>query len=787
MRIFTLILLLTSICFAQAQTKSPIITNISSTNLVEGEVAIYNLIYRESNPLKAPPEEIKVDGLMVKQRDYHQQFSNGSRYFIYEYVVFAQKSGTFEIPSLDLEFQGKTVKSPPATINVESFDSLTKERFNHKSGEITCYSRSFVKKSDLYPGESVQIEYKIYIPARLNPQGWGLPKPDKTINCTAWRFQPPSNNRHAGQAIFDNQQYSVASYTTVLSSIKPGPATFGPLSTDLIIAPSSMHSRFGFTRRQTAELPISSAPLTFNVLEFPTTPPSDFNGAVGEFTIEAQIPAQESISLNDSITATVTIEGSGNLPDIVAPELEDTTTWKVVDVSKVQQGEERKLLTGKTQFTYILQPKRGADALPRFTFAHFDPNAQEFFVDTTATSAITVTVPVASGSAVLPAADVPQENMQDILGPLVDVELTAAAPGMLSKLPVWSWQAIPALALLGLLCCAGVNRLKQRKLGNSDQQLRKAELKVVADADDRSFLKLAGGYAERWLSEDSPLRKDILTQRDAQCYQPSNQQKVDGEQRKSILRQLKKFALLTLMSLLCLAPQAEANDQAFTAWQNGDYQSALELYLSESKNNPESADLLYNVGNGYYRTNQSGKAALYYSKALALDPSLYEAQKNLSFVQKVNGSVMAPEPTSFEAWVNTLPAEAYKQLAIAFAWILLLSILALKLFKLEKARFGLTITALTLSPILAIVSISCWFMHPQRNINLTGAPAMVTQFTPVLTEPINVSGKELEQKTMIQAPAGSPCRIIAERDNWLYIELANGTRGWASASKIGEI
>ena len=787
MKIFTLILLLAGFCFAQAQTESPIITNISSTNLVEGEVATLNLIYRGKNPLQAPPEEIPVEGLMVKQRGYQAQYSNGTRYFVYEYVVYAQKSGTFELPSLDLKFDGEIVKSKSATINVQPFSTLRKERFEHKGAEIACYSTAFLSKTDLYPGESIQLEYKIYIPAKLNPQGWGLPKPESTDNCTAWRFEPPSNNRHAGQAIFDNQQYSVASYTTVLSSIKPGKATFGPLSTDIIISPSSLNSRFGFTRRQTAELPITSEALSFNVVEFPTTPPTEFNGAVGEFTIEAQIPAKESISLNDSITATVTIEGSGNLPDIVAPELEDTATWTVVDVSKVQQGEERKKLTGKTQFTYILQPKRGADALPRFTFAHFNPEAQEFFVDTTATSAVTVTTPSPTGSTVLAAADVPQENMQDILAPLVDVRLTATAPSTLSTLPVWSWQALPALALIALLISAAVSRLKQRKLGTSDQQIRKSELKVLSSSDDASFLKLAGGYAERWLNEDSTLRTEILTQRDSQCYQPTNEQKVDGSQKKSILSQLKKLSIIAAISLLALSPPADANDQALTAWETGDYQSALDLYLGESQNNPESADLLYNVGNGYYRTNQSGLAALYYAKTLELDPGHYEAAKNLTFVQKLNGSIHAPEPTSWEKWVNYLPAEAYKQITFGFAWLLLLSLLAIKLFQLKKARFALAITALILSPLLAIVSISSWFMHPERNLELTGDAGIVTQFTPVLTEPIEFSGKELEQKTMIQAPAASHCRILAVRGEWVYIQLDNGTRGWVATRKVGEI
>lgn len=786
MRLLTLIFTLLGISFAQAQQEASIITQISSTNLIEGEVGYFSLIYRGVNPKQSPPESIDLGGTKITQRGFQQQFVNGNRYFIYQYPITEVKVGNYTIPALDLQLQGNTVKSEKKSFQVVPIESLKLEQFSYNEKTIKCYSKVFIGKTSLYPGESTAIEYKIYLPANLNPQGWGLPKPDKTLNCTAWRFSPPTSIRDGGQASIDNKRYVVGSYTTVLSSIKPGAASFGPLSTDLTIAPSAVNARFGFSRRQTAEMPITSDNLTLKVLPFPSTPPADFKGAVGQFTIEADLPATESISLNDSITATVTIEGTGNLPNIIAPELEDSATWKVVDVSRVQQGDERKELSGKTQFTYILQPQRGADALPRFTFAHFDPVAEEFFVETTFTSSITVTTPATTGSTVLPATAVPKESMQDILGPLSDVNLSRPMRSKIAALPVWCWQAIPALIFFVMLAIAGQRKLSASKQTNSEKSIQLNDLKKLSSSSEQDFLKNAGSYVERWLA-NSTKAQAILDQRDSECYQPEAEQNLDSKQRNSILQLLKSLSVITLIALLTLGQQSRADEPSFKAWEAGDYSVALDGFLATSQQHPESADLLFNVANCYYRTNQPGMAALYYEKALAIDPFHPEAAKNLAFTQKLQGSILSPQLSELEQWISELPAVAYQQAIFFGIWVLALALIALKLFHLQNGKFALVLTLIILSPFWIILSSAAWLKHPQRIATTTGKAGIVTNFSAVLTEPVEVSGKELEKKTMIKANPASSCRIIAVRGSWSYIELANGTRGWLPSNNVSEI
>jgi len=337
-----------------------------------------------------------------------------------------------------------------------------------------------------------------------------------------------------------------------------------------------------------------------------------------------------------------------------------------------------------------------------------------------------------------------------------------------------------------MLVIAGQRKLSASKLTNSAKSLQLDELKNLKSCNDREFLKDAGSYVERWLA-DSSEAQSILDQRDSQCYQPEAEQKLDSKQRSSILQLLQSLSLITLIALLTFGQHSRADEQSLKAWEAGDYQTALAGYLEASHQHPESADLLFNVGDCYYRTNQPGTAALYYEKALAIDPFHYEAAKNLAFTQKIQGSLLSPQLSELEQWISELPAAAYQQAIFIGIWTFALALIALKLFHLQNGKFALVLALLILSPVWTILSSAAWLKHPQRIAATTGKAGIVTDFSSVLTEPVEVSGKELDKKTMIKANPASPCRIIAVRGSWSYIELANGTRGWLPSDHVSEI
>ena len=783
MRNIIFILLCTALtCFAQGD--APVITSISSTNLVKGEYAVLHLTYRDEAPEKKPPESMDTQDIAIRLRGSHRQSINGQRFYSYRYLVAPQKAGNFTIPSLVLPHKGITSQSLEIPLSVHSPDSLIHARAPYQGRDISFYSALFPQKTSLYPGEAISVEYKIFIPQSAQPQRWGLPKVEEMSNCTAWRFQSPSSSNDIGYAVLDGQQYAVASYSTVLSAIKPGQASFGPLETEVYISPSTSRPQWGFMRK-TVELPVPYQATEFTIKPFPSTPPAEFQGAVGTFAIEAVLPTKTSISLNESITAAVTVSGSGNLPHIEAPLLEDSSTWKVIDISKAELGEERKSLTGSVTFNYILQPQRGADSFPRFTFSHFNPETAEFYIDTTETAAIEVSAPAITGNAMIAAADVPVAQMNDILAPLSNIHLGSAPTP--NKFPIWLWQLIPASLFTYLLVLAFTKCSSRHAKKDKTSTSRQLAFKQLESCDDAHFLKHAGGFIETWLKNERSEELDrILVQRDNQCYQPDSALSTSEPQRKKVLATLQKHLLFLLCCALTFSQKAQAED-AFQQWLDGDYQEALESYQQQLEKHPYSADLEFNIGTTYTRLNQPGVAALHYQRALAIEPTHPEAMTNLAFIQKIQGSIL-PEPySSVQQWSATFSPTLYQQLTFAGLWLIAISVLALKVSPWKSISTTFLVITLTLSFFLSTASGYLWFIHPERSLTTEGQAAMLTQFSPVLTEPITVSGKELEKKTRIKATPASPCRIIAQRANWSYILLANGVRGWVPSDTVSAI
>ncbi len=75
--------------------------------------------------------------------------------------------------------------------------------------------------------------------------------------------------------------------------------------------------------------------------------------------------------------------------------------------------------------------------------------------------------------------------------------------------------------------------------------------------------------------------------------------------------------------LLALAPRPVAAgplQQGYEAYQQGAYEAALNHFLDGQVETPDAPEVLYNIGNAYYKTGKYDDAYTYYSRALAKAP-----------------------------------------------------------------------------------------------------------------------------------------------------------------------
>ena len=134
--------------------------------------------------------------------------------------------------------------------------------------------------------------------------------------------------------------------------------------------------------------------------------------------------------------------------------------------------------------------------------------------------------------------------------------------------------------------------------------------------------------------------------------------------------------------MLPLGAHAVTKAEADSAYARGAYQQAIIDY-EELLKAGASADLYYNLGNAYYRTENITRAVLNYERALLFSPGDRDIRFNLQLAQSKTIDKIVPESemffvTWYHSLVNLMSVDAWARLAIvALALVIVLFLLYL--------------------------------------------------------------------------------------------------------------
>ena len=219
-------------------------------------------------------------------------------------------------------------------------------------------------------------------------------------------------------------------------------------------------------------------------------------------------------------------------------------------------------------------------------------------------------------------------------------------------------------------------------------------------------------------------------------------------------------------------------------YKKGNYQQAIRDYQELLKKGV-SADLYYNLGNAYYRTDNITQAILSYERAALLSPGDEDIRFNLQFARSKTIDKITPESEMFfKTWyysvVNFTSVDAWAVcglVAIAVALVLVLMYLFSERMLIRKIGFYGAAVLLVFS-LLSIV-----FACQQKSDleNRTGA---------IVVSP-TVSVKKTPSKTgtdVFVIHEGTRVDIVDKsmRD-WSGVRLADGREGWILSKHIEEI
>ena len=231
-----------------------------------------------------------------------------------------------------------------------------------------------------------------------------------------------------------------------------------------------------------------------------------------------------------------------------------------------------------------------------------------------------------------------------------------------------------------------------------------------------------------------------------------------------------------------IAPSKELGDSAYS---QGDYEKAVEIYEAVLSGEGHSMEMYYNLGNAYFRNNMIGKAILNYERALRLDPTDADVKANLEYAfSKTKDEVAENYEIFLVSWmnavVNMLGIDAW---AIAGAVSFIILLLAVFVF-LFNARGKVRKTML----VFAVLSLFVTIFANSSALNLYSKMKDSTQAIVMREEVSLKSTPDNSGTVLVKIHEGRKVTIVDDTMNeWKEIELEDGTVGWLQAAVIERI
>lgn len=250
-------------------------------------------------------------------------------------------------------------------------------------------------------------------------------------------------------------------------------------------------------------------------------------------------------------------------------------------------------------------------------------------------------------------------------------------------------------------------------------------------------------------------------------------------------------SLLAAMSPLSAADGRALAEQGDSAYAADDFKQAIAAYEQTVNDGYTSSELLYNLGNAYYRDGRVGKAIVAYERALKLDPTNNDARFNLKFVK----STIVDRPTEstnglelfFTNLRDLLTPNGWAWFGVAmFAIFIILA--ATYIFTtpvmLRKIGFFGAIFALPISVVMFVLATRAANLSTAHNEAIVSTPSMILSTAPRVPKDRNEEVALLHEGTKIEVIDSLNVTSDSLTTRWYKVELPAGHQGWTSSDHI---
>ena len=566
--------------------------------------------------------------------------------------------------------------------------------------------------------------------------------------------------------------------------------------------------------------------------------PANFSGGVGKFNISASLDKKE-VKAGEPITLRVVVGGIGNLkllkqPVVNFPKDFDKYDAKVTDKTRLTANG----VEGNMVYDFLAVPRnQGSYTIPSVELTYYDTSKNAY--KTIKTQPFKVEVEKGDGTAG-ESEDFASQDKDIHTIKLGKVEQHKANEMFFGSFGYWISLLMPLIAFVVLLIVfrrraienadivkkrsnrAGKIATKRLRLANKlmlqgkqgefyDEVMRALwgymsyKLNMPAEKLNRDNIRETLG---RHFVDDATIEKftTALDECEFERYAPGDAagnmnrtfesamtaimdiENAINEARKNQKKHPAGYSFVwLLLAMICFgstSAKAVTKNNADTEYQKGNYQQAIRDY-EEILKNGESAEIYFNLGNAYYRTDNITKAVLNYERARLLSPGDDDINFNLQFARSKTIDKITPQSemffvTWYKSLVNFTSVDNWAKtgiLCIVMALLLVLLYLFGPQLMLRKIGFfgGLAFF------VIFLLSNLFAFQQKQALDNRTGAIIMAPS--------VNIKKTPAKNSTdQFVLHEGTRVDIIDKgMTDWRCIRVGDGREGWIETKAIEEI
>ncbi|MDH3216702.1 MAG: tetratricopeptide repeat protein [Candidatus Krumholzibacteria bacterium] len=243
---------------------------------------------------------------------------------------------------------------------------------------------------------------------------------------------------------------------------------------------------------------------------------------------------------------------------------------------------------------------------------------------------------------------------------------------------------------------------------------------------------------------------------------------------------------------------------ANASYETGDYEAAITQYRRLVDRGIVDADLFYNLGNAYYKSNDLGNSVLFYLRSLRLLPRSSDAKDNLALVRSqlrdkqfvrdqnriVRGVVWLHNNLNTTEMMTFASASYVVFCLLTIALIFRGSALMARIYRkvsiVSPGRLiGLSFTQdllLAMGVVATLLVTSGISVYSKLELAREFAEAVVIDNEiPVFSSPTN------DATLQFKIHEGTVVRIRDERRDWIKIELPGKMSGWVAPGSIEKV